>query len=272
MGMVYHYTTIDKFESILKSKSIWFNRLDRVDDKEEYIYGSSELDLKLSKYIFITSWTKNPKENSWLWEKYTDNKGVRIGFHCIPFEMYTVGKINYYFKEMYHIQDDCVIPFNQNEIQLYDVKYVDNPEQRIRNAASYDEEWLGMRIKELGIYKRRSLWEKQGESRFKLISYPFSPADINKIESDLPVDNIIGLNKSMIEQIIIGKPITPNYIPIKLRKSALERIEVTMGPECTKEDRKRVMGLLGLNPINSLYSKKIVKPSSLGAKSLNTEK
>lgn len=35
MAKIYHYTSIENLALILKNKSIRFNRLDHVDDKEE---------------------------------------------------------------------------------------------------------------------------------------------------------------------------------------------------------------------------------------------
>ena len=78
MSKIYHYTNIDAFESILMTKEFWFNRLDRVDDEEESLWGSGKMDIKMSKYVFVSCWTKDPLENRDLWERYTENKGLRI--------------------------------------------------------------------------------------------------------------------------------------------------------------------------------------------------
>ena len=85
---IYHYTSIETLELILKNKKIRFNRLDKVDDMEESIYGSGPNRTKLGIYAFVSCWTKSEKENPALWKMYTDYKGVRIGLDAMPFKTY----------------------------------------------------------------------------------------------------------------------------------------------------------------------------------------
>ena len=75
---IYHYTTIETLALIIKSRAIRFNRLDCVDDLEESLYGSGNMNIKLSQYEFVSCWTKDKEENLALWKMYTNNKGVRI--------------------------------------------------------------------------------------------------------------------------------------------------------------------------------------------------
>lgn len=50
MRKIYHYTTIDSLAMIMSSRSIKFNRLDKVDDMEER--------KEPSNYIFVSCWTE----------------------------------------------------------------------------------------------------------------------------------------------------------------------------------------------------------------------
>ncbi len=77
---VYHYTNIETLGLILKNRTIRFNRLDHVDDVDEYIHGSGPYDTKLGLYTFVSCWTKDREKNPDLWKRYGDGfRGVRIG-------------------------------------------------------------------------------------------------------------------------------------------------------------------------------------------------
>ena len=67
---IHHYTSIETLALILKYKTIRFNRLDRVDDMEESMYGSGPTKIKLGQYVFVSCWTKDDLENISLWKMY----------------------------------------------------------------------------------------------------------------------------------------------------------------------------------------------------------
>ncbi len=74
---IYHYTTINTLALMFSNKTLRFNSLSNVDDMEE---GQIKHFGDLSKYVFVSSWTKNKYENIALWNMYTQNMtGVRIG-------------------------------------------------------------------------------------------------------------------------------------------------------------------------------------------------
>ena len=64
---LYHYTTLETLALILKSKTIRFNRLDRVDDLEEIAISKG---VKLGQYVFVSCWTKDEEESVPLWKMY----------------------------------------------------------------------------------------------------------------------------------------------------------------------------------------------------------
>ena len=76
---LYHYTTIKNLALILDSKKILFNRLDNVDDAEESLYSSGPMSQNISKYIYVSCWTKEERENLALWKMYAGYDGIRIG-------------------------------------------------------------------------------------------------------------------------------------------------------------------------------------------------
>ncbi len=61
---------------MFSNKTLRLNSLSNVDDMEE---GQIDIFGDMSKYIFVSSWTKDSLENVALWNMYTPNmSGVRI--------------------------------------------------------------------------------------------------------------------------------------------------------------------------------------------------
>ena len=85
---LYHYTTVNTLALILSSRSIMFNRADRVNDKRE---GSTSDLGSFAKYFFISCWTETGEENFALWNMYTPKmRGVRIELPIPFFEIYKI--------------------------------------------------------------------------------------------------------------------------------------------------------------------------------------
>ena len=88
MAKIYHYTTIETLALILKHHTIRFNRLDQVDDMEESLYPSGPINLNLSKYVYVSCWTKSKEENLALWKMYAGYRGIRISLDETMFVSY----------------------------------------------------------------------------------------------------------------------------------------------------------------------------------------
>ena len=71
---LFHYTTINNLALILKSASIRFGRLDKVNDITE---GEADDFHSFASYIFISCWTHNTEENLALWNMYIGEYIVR---------------------------------------------------------------------------------------------------------------------------------------------------------------------------------------------------
>ena len=267
MAKIYHYTTIDTLALIMLNKTIRFNRLDLVDDKEEALYGSGPFDVKVSKNVFVSCWTKNPIENQDLWQRYTKgNRGVRI---ALDEEMFQTYQINDHFKsffpEWFKVIEDCVFPLPVNEAKLYDVKYVDNNEELIRNSVKYENDYINFKIQELGIYKKKIEWEQQEECRFKLFAFPSTPMASNKINSHL-VNDMINAMETFNSLLMMNHQIGLEHYDMPLKENVLDNIEVTMGPNTTYEDKAKVCRILYPCSISRLFSKRRVFDSKLKMK------
>lgn len=238
---IYHYTSLDTLSLILKNKTIRFNRLDRVDDPEEASYGSGSINTKLGRYIFVSCWTKAPEENERLWDMYTHNKGVRIGMDEDMFVHPQMRKIGPYSKVPITLTKDFFTFDLDRPIVLYDVIYVDDMKERVKNYITEEGKYLKCIIKDLGLYKSTQ-WNYQNESRFKIVVYPiqYSPSDrTNNYRVDL-YNYLFSLLKAIKE----NKPLKTPYIDYPLNPDKLNLIEVMMGPQTSEQDRRKVEELL----------------------------
>ena len=84
---LYHYTTVDTLELILKNKTIRFNPLTNMDDNLEQwsAHGKQE-----GSHVFISSWTESEDEIPDMWKQYcrpSPERGVRIRMVKNPFSV-----------------------------------------------------------------------------------------------------------------------------------------------------------------------------------------
>lgn len=263
---IYHYTSIQTLALILKNKKIRFNRLDRVDDIEESIYGSGPTETKLAQYTFVSCWTKNAEENISLWNMYTKFKGVRIGLDEMPFVTYKINEqYHSFFNSWFGFEDDFIYSCINNEAKLYDIHYVDNIEEKVRELVQTDgAHSIQIQTPDIGIYKRKE-WSVQQESRFRIQVMPIdliqafqqlklngtiTPVDIlqsnNGVKTDgkVLIDVISTLFNSIGASLVQNKPIKKTYIDIDLDPEKLNNIEVMMGPLTSEADKIIVESLL----------------------------
>ena len=84
---LYHYTSVDTLELILKNRTIRFNTLDKMDDPEEQ---ESKHGNQHGRTVFISSWTASVDEIPEMWKQYcrpNPSVGVRIKLPINPFSM-----------------------------------------------------------------------------------------------------------------------------------------------------------------------------------------
>lgn len=85
MEYLYHYTSVDVLESILKYRTIRLNPLSKMDDWQEQFSAHGRTH---GRHIFISSWTSESKEIPQMWHDYCKphpENGVRIKLPANPF-------------------------------------------------------------------------------------------------------------------------------------------------------------------------------------------
>lgn len=263
---LYHYTTIDSLAMIMSSRSIKFNRLDKVDDMEERAESKK---VRLWQYMFVSCWTENSEESIPLWRMYSGNvHGVRIGMDAdmfednvvgggnvpqnIPHEGFWVGKIpaQDLFRSDYFVLPAAVRPQENGGDTLFycHVDYVDDVNDKTKDAYQIEmtdatHASSNVAFGEIGKYKNKR-WAFQEESRFRLVIMPFNP-----ILSDPDQVGSIALNAIHNS---VPVPISQYYM--KLKQSALDHMEITLHPNATASDRVIVEALCAKYAINAVIS------------------
>lgn len=246
-----------------------FNRLDKVDDLEEC---TDSRNVRLWQYIFVSCWTENAEENIPLWRMYSGNAhGVRIALDSdmfadnvvggsnvppeIPHEEFLVGKIpakDLFRKDYFVMPITTFDPTNADTLFYCHVNYVDDVYEKIKDAYQLtmtDATHVSSHVLygEIGKYKNKR-WAFQEESRFRLLIFPFNPILCNPDEVGTIAANSIHNS--------VPVPISEYYL--KLKKEALNNIEITLHPNVTASDRVIIEALCA-----KYAQKATIKPSEL---------
>ncbi len=252
--IVYHYTTIDALAMIMSTRSIKFNRLDKVDDTEEQVAPSN---IRLWQYMFVSCWTENPEESIPLWRMYSDSsRGVRIGMEIdmfedniiggdsvpkgIPTHGFLISKIpaEDIFREDYFISPIGTKIENKKDTLFYcHIDYVDDVKEKTKDAFQLrmtDTIHASSNISfgEIGKYKNKR-WAFQEESRFRLLVFPFNP-----ILNDPDSVGTIAINAFHD-----NRPVPISEYFLKIKQESLNKMEITLHPNISDSDRVIVEAL-----------------------------
>lgn len=248
MEFVYHYTSIGVLALILKNKTIRLNCLKKVDDMDEGItkdFGN------LSKYLFASCWTNDPKENIALWNMYTPNMaGIRIGLSSDMLEL-KYDKDNFIMNGKFYGRDE------EKGISLFApfgplpkaVEYNDE-DQKKRFVTQISEEKSSVNLSCLGLLKNMQ-WKFQKESRLLFVAFPKNHPFYGMTDHEFG---------EMLLGMMAHKALKLSYLDLPLKDEAFNQMEIMLGPRCNESDRIIVDSLVS----SYLQSKGIkVKQSSL---------
>ncbi|MDU2670387.1 MAG: hypothetical protein E7C49_00100 [Clostridium sp.] len=242
---LYHYTSIDTLNLILTNKTIRFNSLPYVDDKEE----KKTQDMgDFGRYCFISSWTDVASETTDLWERYGGKgKGIRIRMKSYPFKKYYLynnglNGIESYFKGNEIYSRGYLIEFDkyQKDRMLFKVEYSKDEEKLYPKLKQFENEHnVIINFEDVGKYKDDK-WDVQQEWRYRIIIIPIDSKTINL---NNPLD--------IVEELRSGKelPFTDYYLSIE--NKCLNDIEILLGPKTTDDDLIRVNEIVRRNNIKA---------------------
>lgn len=236
--ILHHYTSVSTMELILKHRTIRFNNLRNVNDKEEE--KTTGLD-NFGRYCLVSCWTYINDESLLHWNRYTPNgKGVRISLQVNPFDY----KFDVYeFLLNNGIIENRVTYFKLPYPELIKVEYTNNDALIIPNTlltGSYDEPVLSSRI--LGIYKRK-IWSEEREVRYRFLLEP-SFSSIGHIGEAVPSYEIdtCEINWRAYGHLCPFKPI--DYLDFKLRDECIDNIKIIIGPNNSLSEINQIIDII----------------------------
>jgi hypothetical protein len=210
---------------MFSNKTLRLNSLANVDDMEE---GQADIFGDMSKYVFVSSWTRDKAENISLWNMYTPSmKGVRIGI-----DPSTVSLAHGTDNEVTNIHSKNNILAFKNLNFLSDVDY-DYSEETVVRLFDSKGNISRRQIANLGKVKNK-MWKFQNEVRFILMGLP-----TNKVEKH----DFLSLENNFFEKIMHKEESTINYIDLILTENVWENAEIILGPNTDLGD-KRIIGAL----------------------------
>lgn len=261
--MIYHYTTIETLALILRNHTIRFSRLDKVDDIEESELFSGPTKVRLGNYVFASCWTRMQDESIAQWKIYAGYDGVRIAMaEEDVFQTYDItpgvkDSMKSYFKPPFApIGNDAICCPLINPIKCEDVVYTDDPSLLARDAIIDTGSHTALSTSNAGRYKRK-VWEFQKECRFKFMVYPMPEDCINEMKT-IKCINEINLYALCMGNLMRKLPISQDFYDADLSNTALDNLEVMLGPRTTIAQETIVKALL-----NQYAPKAVLKHSGL---------
>ncbi len=140
---LHHFTSMEKFRSIVSSGKLLLNRLDRVEDKSENEY----LDDFWKSKVFVLCCTHSSKGKIKFWNDYAKGNGVRIDIpnHLLSPDYYKiVSDKGYYFPKKVKTNFQYNSYSNECDWAIYDISKLDMLYIDPKNATEWINQGNGL--------------------------------------------------------------------------------------------------------------------------------
>lgn len=247
--LIFHYTTIETLALILRNHTMRFSRLDKVDDIEESELSSGPTHVRLGNYVFASCWTRADEESIAQWKIYAGYDGVRIALaeddifqtYDITLELPNSNK-SIFRPPFSFVGRDAVCYPMMNPIACEDVEYTDDPYLLAKDAIMDTGNHTIISSTNAGRYKRK-VWEFQKECRFKFLVYPMPGWIINEVKTIERLDEM-KFSALCVDNIKRKLPISQEFYDAPLSETALDNLQVMLGPRTTVAQETIVKALL----------------------------
>lgn len=244
---LYHYTSLENLALILKNRTIRLNPLTKMDDPQEQ--RASDLP-HLGKYVFISSWTFDKKEDIPMWKMYAPlSSGVRIALYENPFVWHeTTGReyedaigvpasntesretvIHTFLNGAEMWKNDIFSPQGQTGNLLNKVIYTDDPALLEPQTVYTEGDMISLRLGKMGIYKN-TYWKFQKECRYIMHFYRLPRNADPEIQAHLGAIQLYRMIHNMD-----AAPF--DYYDLDIESSAFEKMIITPSPRMSPGNR-----------------------------------
>lgn len=249
---LFHYTSIETLALILSTKTIRFNRLDRVLDHRE---AMTEDFSDAQTLVFASCWTSQSTESFALWNLYTKCKGVRIEMPTLMFkgrhDNHKVTTNDIYYEIMG--ADYEIVRRGKQYTGLSGstvmgptkMRYFEDPKDLEITCIKNVPEHPFYDVRELGT-RKHAPWRFEEEVRFRLLAtFGYS---MNK-------------DQALSPQSLKDSPVFTEFVDVEMDASALNNARIILGPTTSSEEHGIVESLCEKHatPISSHISKSLIK-------------
>jgi len=223
-SVLYQYTSVESLEKILSSRTLRFSRLDTVNDPEEATASDVP---KASTSIFVSCWSSNEIEQIPMWSMYGQNFcGVRMRLPANMFKgrhepiIFDKGGAITTVDESYTIvrKAPAMQTTGRAIIGPNKIYYNDDPAYRARKLVHRRGGVANYYPYDIGMVKGAD-WSHEEEWRFRIAALSF--------ETQFPDDTYLNEVTLDFEEY----PVETQALFVPLDESALDELEITIGPK-----------------------------------------
>ena len=245
---LFHYTSLDKLDLILKNHTIRLSPIANLDDPQEQ--KTKDVD-NLGRFIFVSCWTEDMIESIPMWNLYTPiNAGVRIGLPKNPFlrhgtkiEDFPGARI---IDDTPQENQQLIAPdtflniaemlksgiYSQQAWSgdiLKKIEYIDDIDLLEPEVLTFDEKQMHLDTGKLGLYKN-TYWKFQNEWRYlmQIIPFSFGP-NVEKMHSEFTKNANLMARGELKASI--------SYYDLIIAPEMFEKMIITPSPKITSGNR-----------------------------------
>lgn len=227
---IYHYTNLDALLSILKTRTLKFNRIDNVNDQSEKLFINEQ---EIINRVFLCCFTYRVSEFIPHWFMYSkDVYGIRLSFHKKSGLLSTDGLIDY----------RAAISAYKNGVKVDELGAMGADCDFVPTNAQWDVDFKSMDV----IYDEKFAGENPvirmgggGAHTIDLSTLGTVKADAWKFEDETRMIAHLRFHDDN------AAPVEYDYLLVPIHFGNLQKVEITCGPWMTYTLKETVKELCG---------------------------
>lgn len=246
---LFHYTSRETFQKIVRTQTIRFTRLDQVNDADD---GVAKDLPNAATALFVSCWTSQVSESLPMWSLYSGRMdGVRLAFspdwlsgkyQRTPYSWTRVDKI-------LHVNRRG--GFDMGTVEVWgpeQMSYTDHPSRVPPAVTRRTTQRLAYNIRHLGLIKRKH-WSFEREWRYRLSTIPVALSSTSEV------------NRIWLTEVIdfVQYPVEETYIDVPIAPNTWNRAHILLGPKVSEGAAGEVESILHKHSIDVKVARSSIK-------------